>query len=140
VDGGSVDGGSVDGGSVARGAAERGSVSIWVLACGALLLSVTLVATLRSLVVLGRHRAESAADLAALAAAGQIGISSAICPAAHRFAAENHAAVQACSVSLDPGGRSGTVVVRVAVLVELPIAGRRKVVASARAGRLAGPP
>lgn len=119
---------------------DRGAAGIWVLACAALMLAVALVVTVRGLAVLGRHRAESTADLAALAAAGQIGVSTGICPAAVRLARANHAGVQRCAVSLAAGGRSGTVSVRITMRVDLPLVGSREVSASARAGRLAVPP
>jgi hypothetical protein len=41
-----------------------------------------------------------------------------------------------CRLSLDPSGRSGTVVVSVALHVQLPVVGADAVTASARAGRL----
>jgi secretion/DNA translocation related TadE-like protein len=117
---------------------ERGSASIWVIACCALLLGVAFAATLRTAAVVARHRAESAADLAALSAAGQIGISQASCPAAARIAAANGATVQRCVLSLALSGRSGTVTIAVSARVRLPIIGVRHVVASARAGRQEG--
>lgn len=52
---------------------ERGSASIWVVCCCALLLVVALASVLRTTAVLVRHRAEAAADLAALAAASHAG-------------------------------------------------------------------
>jgi secretion/DNA translocation related TadE-like protein len=115
---------------------ERGSASIWVVCCCALLLVVALVSVLRTTAVLARHRAEAVADLAALAAAGQIGVTVGICPAAARVAAASGATVQSCVPALDPGGRSGTVSVRVRLRVQLPMVGVREVVARARAGRL----
>lgn len=119
--------------------AEAGSASIWVLACVALLLVVAGAITVRGVAVLARHRAESAADLAALAGAGQIGVSDRICSAVEATAARNRATVRACTTSIAPDGRSGTVLVRVAVPVDLPVVGRQLVVASARAGRVAVP-
>jgi len=114
---------------------ERGSASIWVVACCALLLAVAFASTLRVAAVLARHRAESAADLAALAAAGQIGVSDGICPAAARIAVANGVSVQQCLSSLAADGRSGTVTVRISMQVRLPVVGVREVIASARAGR-----
>ena len=111
---------------------------MWVVACCALLVTVAAVVVLRSLAVLARHRAESAADLVALAAAGQIGVSDTGCVAAARVAARNGARMLTCRLRLDPGGRSGTVVVRVAVGVRLPVVGSSDVTATARAGRLSG--
>lgn len=114
---------------------ERGSASIWVLACCALLMSVAGAVTVRTLAVLARHRAEASADLAALAGAGQIGVSGRECAAAARVAARNGARLRACSVRLAPDGRSGTVSVSIEVAARLPIVGARVIVATARAAR-----
>jgi secretion/DNA translocation related TadE-like protein len=116
---------------------ERGSASIWLLAACLLVVVVGVVTTARGLAVLARHRAESAADLAALAAAGQIGVSPRECPAASRVAALDGARLVRCRVALGPDGRSGTVDVVVSETVELPLAGIRRISAAARAGRLA---
>jgi len=120
---------------VNRSSPDRGSASIWVLACCALLLTVAFASTLRASAVVARHRAEAAADLAALAAAGQIGVSNGICAAAERIAAANGATVRHCVPVLAASGRSGTVTVWLALRVRLPIVGARDVLASARAGR-----
>lgn len=119
---------------------DGGSASIWVLACAVLLLLLAGVETVRGVAVLARHRAESVADVAALAAAGRIGVSDQVCAAAALVAARNGGQLVACVPHLAVDGRSGTVVARVAVRVVLPIVGRREVRASARAGRLAVPP
>lgn len=118
---------------------DRGSATIWVIGCILLLLLVATVGLLRALAVLARHRAESAADLAALAAAARIGTSEPICPAAAQWAALNGADLVGCELDLGADGRSGTVRVRVRAVAALPIVGTRAVVASARAGRLAAP-
>lgn len=115
---------------------DRGSASIWVLAACGLLLLIGTAGVLRSEAVLARHRAESAADLAALAAAGQIGISTDVCAAARTTAAANGATLDSCGPELAVDGRSGTVRVRVRLLAHLPVAGVRTVRASARAGRI----
>jgi secretion/DNA translocation related TadE-like protein len=114
---------------------ETGSASIWVLSCAALLLLVASIGVLRAAAIVARHRAESAADLAALAAAGRIGISTDICPAAAAVAARNGAALRSCTTELMPDGRSGSVTVRVSLRVSLPVVGAREIRASARAGR-----
>jgi secretion/DNA translocation related TadE-like protein len=124
------------GSAVSRRPDDRGAATVWVIGCGAVLFAITLVVVLRSLAVLARHRAESAADFAALAAAGRIGVGGDPCDAARQFAARNRAAVKTCSVSLAADGRSGTVFVRVMTSVDLPVVGQRGVTASARAGRL----
>jgi secretion/DNA translocation related TadE-like protein len=115
---------------------ERGSASLWVLVCAVLVLVVGSVGTLRTLAVLARHRAESAADLVALAAAARIGVGTDYCAAAGRIAEANALQLVACRLALDTGERSGSVTVQVRVRVALPIVGGQDVVASARAGRL----
>jgi secretion/DNA translocation related TadE-like protein len=115
---------------------DRGSATIWVLTCCVLLAVVAGVGTARGLAVLARHRAESAADLAALAAAGQIGVSEHECAAARQVAAQNGAALHQCSLRLSPDGRSGMVSVAVSLPVRLPIIGAQTVAATARAARL----
>lgn len=123
-----------------RGRDDRGAASIWLVAFAMVFMAMALVATLRSLAVLARHRAESAADLAALAAAGRIGVAADVCAAAERTAAANRARVVGCAPSLAPDGRSGSVTVRVRLHVVLPVIGGRDVTASARAGRGRAPP
>lgn len=117
-------------------ASDHGSATLWVIGCIALLLVVAEVATLRTAAVVARHRAESAADLAALAAAQHIGVDDGPCAAAAQVAVANGARLQRCTVALAADGRSGTVLARVELSVHLPVAGSRKVLASARAGRL----
>jgi secretion/DNA translocation related TadE-like protein len=109
---------------------------VWVLAACVLLGLAGSAAVLRTEAVLARHRAESAADLAALAAAGRIGIDSDSCAAARAIATADGAVADRCVTDLDPDGRSGTVTVRVRVRVRLPVVGARTIVATARAGRL----
>jgi secretion/DNA translocation related TadE-like protein len=119
---------------------DRGAAALWVLACGAIVLAVGLLVLVRSLAVLARHRAESAADLAALAAAARIGVGGDPCAAADAVAAANDARLGSCLVALGPGGRSGTVRVVVIAHADLPVVGGREVSARARAGRLPGGP
>jgi secretion/DNA translocation related TadE-like protein len=97
------------------------------------------VATARGLAVLARHRAESAADLAALAAAGQIGVNDQGCAVAAQVARDGGGTLRTCLVRLAGDGRSGTVSVRVTVTVRLPIVSAQTVSASARAARLPAP-
>jgi secretion/DNA translocation related TadE-like protein len=108
-----------------------------VIAAGLLVLFVAYAGGVRVASVLARHRTEAAADLAALAAAGQIGVGDQPCAAARAIAAANHVALAACAVALAVDGRSGTVRVQVRGSAHLPIVGRREVVAAARAARLA---
>ena len=119
----------------AAGSCDCGSATIWVLSCCVLVMLLGYLGVARTEAVLARHRADAAADLAALAAAGRIGAGTDVCGAASGLAAANGAAVRSCSVRLAADGRSGTVRVQVAVRVQLPFAGARTVVASARAGR-----
>lgn len=115
---------------------DRGAAAVWVLGCGAVLFAMALVIVIRSAAVLARHRAEAAADFAALAGAATIGVGGDPCAAARRLAERNGATLLRCSVSLDASARSGTVLVRVLAHVKLPAVGYRDVTASARAGRL----
>jgi secretion/DNA translocation related TadE-like protein len=117
-------------------ARERGSATIWVIACCALLMVVAGAGTVRGLAVLARHRAESGADLAALAAAAAVGTSARPCSWAARVAADNGGRLRRCRVALGPDGRSGTADISVAVGLTLPWVGRQEVLASARAARL----
>ncbi|MCU1604427.1 MAG: hypothetical protein JWP46_892, partial [Modestobacter sp.] len=50
---------------------ERGSATVWVAALAGLLAAVGMAAVLVGAAVVGRHRAGTAADLAALAGAGR---------------------------------------------------------------------
>jgi secretion/DNA translocation related TadE-like protein len=102
-----------------------------------LVLVVGIAVSLRTSAVLARHRAESAADLAALAAATRIGYADDVCPPASSIARANGAALVRCHAALAPDGRSGVVDVEVVVAVHLPGVGVRRAVASARAGRMA---
>ena len=112
---------------------DRGSAVIWVLACGAVLMVFAIAIAARTCAVFARHRAEVAADLAALAAAGRIGVGGDPCASAAAIAARNRARLASCAVALDPGG---TVRIQVVEHVGLPLVGVRDVSASARAGRL----
>jgi secretion/DNA translocation related TadE-like protein len=119
--------------------ADRGSAGVWVISCCVLLMLMATVATVRGLAVLARHRAEAGADLAALAAAGRIGLGGDGCAEARQVARDNGSRLSACRLRLDPGGRSGSVEVEVVLIVHLPIVGTRLVPARARAARLPGP-
>ena len=118
---------------------ERGSASVWVLAVSILLLLVGAMATVRGAAVLARHRAEAAADVAALAAAGRFGTGDDPCRAAAVVARRNSASLVGCRVRAGPSGRGGLVDVVVARSLWLPGLGRTLVRASARAGRVAAP-
>ena len=124
-------------GATGRRAPDDGSASIWVLGCGVLVLVVGMVAAMRGAAVLARHRAESAADLAALAAAGQIGSGGDPCAVAEQIARRNRAFLRGCRTDVAADQRSGTVTTRVAVTIRFPLIGGAVVVATARAGRSA---
>lgn len=122
---------------------DRGSATVWVLACGLAILLLAVAAAGWVAALLARHRAETAADLAALAAADRIGFAAdgeAVCEAARPIARSNGGSVLDCHATLQPDGRSGTVVVRVATAADLPVVGRVTATASARAGRQAASP
>jgi secretion/DNA translocation related TadE-like protein len=118
------------------GLADRGSASIWVLACSTVVLLIGVAASLRTSAVLARHRAESAADFAALAAAGRIGLAGDGCELARSIAAANGGRLMRCRIALGDDARSGTVDVAISLSVHLPGVGAQRVTASARAGRL----
>jgi secretion/DNA translocation related TadE-like protein len=112
-----------------------------VVVSGVLVLTIAITLTVRAGAVLGRHRAETAADLAALAAAGGIGIdadASRMCERAAAVARANRADLIECAVQLAADGRSGDVTVAVRMAVRLAGVGVRTVGARARAGRLPG--
>ncbi|WP_425566845.1 Rv3654c family TadE-like protein [Sphaerisporangium flaviroseum] len=76
-----------------------------------------------------RHRAQSAADLSALAAAAlAFAAPEKACRRAHDLAEANHASLTSCEV------HEGVVDVRVTVHWALPGLGRRSALAKARAG------
>ena len=118
-----------------RPRSDDGSASIWVLAVSALVLMAALAVQQRSLAVLARHRAETAADLAALAAAGHIGLDGSGCTAAADVATADGSRMLSCAVRLDPSGRSGDVAVRVSAAARFAVVGARAVTATARAAR-----
>jgi len=113
-----------------RGAgAERGSATVWMLvACGVLAL-VGVAAVLVGAAVVARHRATSAADLAALAGAVRAVQGADACGAAARLAAANAADLTACTASAD-----AVVDVEVSVPVRLGRLGVLSATARARAG------
>ncbi|MDQ6937644.1 MAG: flp pilus-assembly TadE/G-like family protein [Actinomycetota bacterium] len=118
---------------------DRGAASLWVLGAGVLVLTTALLVATRTAAVTARHRAGTAADLAALAAAGQIGRtadSAAICRRAAEIAQADGARLTTCTAQLAADGRSGTVRVEVTISLRLAGLGPRPVSARARAGRL----
>ena len=83
-------------------AGDGGSGAIWVLCLVALLTAATTVVVAYGCAVAVRHRADAAADLAALAAAAESAAGpAAACGAAARIATANGAAVQTCLLVAD---------------------------------------
>ncbi|MCZ2813641.1 hypothetical protein O2W15_19610 [Modestobacter sp. VKM Ac-2979] len=109
---------------------ERGSATVWMVALAGLLALVGVATVLVGAAVVARHRATSAADLVALAAAGRAVLGDpAACAVAEEVAAANEAVVDSCAVT------SGAVVeVRVHVPVRLGPLGVVDAPARARAG------
>jgi secretion/DNA translocation related TadE-like protein len=106
-----------------------------VLTASAVLIGVALIVATRGGAVLARHRAESAADAAALAAAAQIGVGLDPCQAARRLAAANRAQVSSCTLHLAGDAHSGQVEVSVRLGIHLLILGETTVEARAWAQR-----
>ncbi|MFB8240581.1 Rv3654c family TadE-like protein [Kitasatospora purpeofusca] len=113
---------------------DTGSATVWLLA-GVLLGCVAFTAALSLGVVVGaRHRAESAADLAALAAADRLLVDAdGGCARARAVAAAQAAAVVSCTADLPADA--------VEVVAEVPVTGLpvRLPVGPARARARAGP-
>jgi secretion/DNA translocation related TadE-like protein len=109
---------------------DRGSATVWVLVLAAVLGLVAAASVLVGVAVVARHRAASAADLAALAAAGRAvtGDPSA-CATAADVARANAAELTACHV-----GPGAIVEVEVAIAVRLGGAGVHTAVGRSRAG------
>ena len=100
---------------------------------------LALAVAIRAAAALARHEAETAADLAALAAAGRIGHvgdAAGICAAAEAIVTANGGLLLACSAAVQPNGLTGTVSVRAAATARLPVVGHVRASASARAARL----
>ena len=116
-----------------RAAGERGSATVWVVALSGVLAAIGVAAVLVGVAVVSRHRATTAADLAALAAAehavrGDPGA----CGAAGDVADANGARLTACTV-----GGGAVVEVTVAVPLRLGPLGVSEAGARARAGPVA---
>ncbi|MDQ1626309.1 MAG: hypothetical protein QOI54_53 [Actinomycetota bacterium] len=82
--------------------ADAGSATIWVLCCCLLVWSAGLAGLTRGAAVVARHRAESAADLAALAGARvQLAATGPPCARVAEVAARNGARLVACAARGD---------------------------------------
>jgi secretion/DNA translocation related TadE-like protein len=117
-----------------REVTDRGSATLWVIAAIILVVAVATAGVARTRAVVGRHRAESAADLTALAAATGIGTTDP-CRLGADVARANGASMIECVPRLAPDGRSGSVRVRVRCAMTLPVVGDRQAEATARAAR-----
>ncbi|GAT67977.1 hypothetical protein PS9374_03638 [Planomonospora sphaerica] len=109
---------------------ERGSATVWTVAVMAVIFTLAVTVVLIGTARVARHRAQTAADLGALAAARfaftEPGRG---CAEAASLAAANGARLLRCSTRAD-----GIADVQVAVGFSLPVAGDRKASARARAG------
>lgn len=91
---------------------DRGFATVAVLGLGAVLLALAVLVSALGTVAVARHRAASAADLAALAGARHV-VDGGACRAAARTALAQAAALESCrvdgpSVSVQVGVRVGT--------------------------------
>jgi secretion/DNA translocation related TadE-like protein len=107
---------------------ERGSGTVLVSAVALVLLLAGLTAALWAVVSAGHHRAATAADLAALSAAGALQGGADPCEVAGRIAMAHDAELRRCSVVAEE------VLVVAAVRLPLGALGEPSVQASARAG------
>ena len=113
------------------GEADQGSATIWTLGVALLFLAATYVVLVVCVAVGARHRAEAAADLAALAGAAAAQNGADGCASAATIAYANGASVTSCDLADD-----GTVTVRVRVVAPPSVARWKTsaVEATARAG------
>ncbi|SDQ74180.1 Rv3654c family TadE-like protein [Thermostaphylospora chromogena] len=113
--------------------AERGSATVWAVALMALLMAVAVVFTYAGMARVARHRAQSAADLSALAAARlAVEGEERACSAARSLARMNRSALDHCSV------RESVAEVEVTVRFAPPVVPERLIHARARAGPVEG--
>ncbi|MFF5209990.1 Rv3654c family TadE-like protein [Streptosporangium sp. NPDC000396] len=109
---------------------ERGSATIWAVGVVGLIFAVGTAIMVAGTVRVARHRAQSAADLSALAAARlAFADPNRGCVEASSLAEGNKAKLTRCSIDGD-----GIAEVQVAVELSLPVAGSRTIIANARAG------
>jgi secretion/DNA translocation related TadE-like protein len=100
------------------GPTDQGSASIWTIAVALAVLAIGCAAMSLAAAVSLRHRAEAAADLAALAGATALRDGGDGCAAALRVAVDNRARLSACMIAPDAS-------VTVTVAVALPTGLRR---------------
>jgi len=109
---------------------QRGSATIWTVGLMALVFAVAMAVVFAGMARVARHRAQSAADLSALAAArlafADPGRS---CLRASSLAADNGARITRCSL-----GEGGVADIEVVMEVSLPLKGTVAITSRARAG------
>ncbi|WP_262847510.1 Rv3654c family TadE-like protein [Sphaerisporangium corydalis] len=111
------------------GGSDRGSATIWVLVVMAMVWFLVVALLFVGSARIARHRAQSAADLSALAGAVRaFAAPEEACPRARALAEANRVSLTRCAV------RAGVVDVRVAVRIVLPWLGEQSATADARAG------
>ncbi|WP_203707691.1 Rv3654c family TadE-like protein [Asanoa iriomotensis] len=116
--------------------ADRGAATVWALAVGLSFVLLGMACAAVGVAAIGRHQAQTAADLGALAGAARaIEGPATACARAGEIAAANGARVSACTV------HGFDVVVTVEVSVRLPPRGTVRIAtARARAGPVPAPP
>ncbi|OIV35674.1 hypothetical protein BIV57_20305 [Mangrovactinospora gilvigrisea] len=105
-----------------RRARERGSATLYAVALGMVLVLAGAAELGVSAAVIARHRADAAADLAALAAADRAALGAgrgAACGAAERVAETDGARVARCAAA--PRGRDGAVAAEAEVEAVVPV-------------------
>ncbi|WP_406319297.1 flp pilus-assembly TadE/G-like family protein [Streptosporangium sp. NBC_01639] len=113
-----------------EGGRDRGAATVWAVALIALIFVVAGAVVSAGVARVARHRAQSAADLSALAAARlALAAPERGCAVAASLAEGNGARIIRCSVHGD-----GVAQVQVAVWLSLPLVGARRITADARAG------
>lgn len=108
---------------------ERGSATVWVAVAGFLVLALAVLGMYLGAAAVTRHRAETAADLAALAAAGSAPLGAdGACQRAQVIAEQNGARLYSCSLE------GWDALVEVVAHPPEPLANLGEVTAHARAG------
>ncbi|WP_327049138.1 pilus assembly protein TadG-related protein [Microbispora sp. NBC_01189] len=121
--------GSPAGVDIPRATRERGSATIWSIILMTVVWLLAMVVVQVGVARVARHRAQSAADLAALGAARwALAAPGEACARAKVITAADRASLRSCSVS------EGVAEVAVAITFEVPLLGPATAVASASAG------
>lgn len=108
---------------------ERGSATVWMITVITVIWAVATAVVAAGMARVARHRAQSAADLSALAGAAWAFSRPALaCTHAKEIADANGVVLESCAIS------EGIAEVAVSLRFTLPIAGARSVRATARAG------